>query len=45
MNISYDTGKLVLRLALGILVLLHGVSKIIAASIRSSAYGRARPAS
>ena len=29
MNTSEDTGKLILRLALGILILLHGVSKII----------------
>ncbi|MGH9875405.1 MAG: DoxX family protein [Pyrinomonadaceae bacterium] len=29
MNISEDTGKLILRLALGVLILLHGVSKVI----------------
>lgn len=29
MNTSEDTGKLTLRLALGLLILLHGVSKII----------------
>jgi putative oxidoreductase len=29
MNTSEDTGKLILRLALGLLILLHGVSKII----------------
>lgn len=29
MNTSEDTGKLILRLALGIVILLHGVSKII----------------
>lgn len=29
MNTSEDTGKLILRLALGVLILLHGVSKVI----------------